>query len=201
MVLDLRLHGHDSWDLLAKLKRQGQTESIPLIVVSALDDRQKGFALGADAYGVKPITREWLIETLNALVPRSPAVRVLTVDDEETARFIIREMLPTADYEVLEATSGRDGLKRAREVAPDVVLLDMRLGDMSGAELSERLREDPATAAVPIIVVTSQRLSSDDERRLGSDCAVLSKSGLTRHALRTAIRQAVSTPNSENEPL
>jgi hypothetical protein len=56
--------------------------------------------------------------------------------------------------------------------------------------------EDPATAAVPIIVVTSQRLSSDDERRLGSDCPVLSKSGLTRDALRTAIRHAMSSADT-----
>jgi CheY-like chemotaxis protein len=77
----------------------------------------------------------------------------------------------------------------------------MRLGDMSGAEVSERLRDDPATAALPIIVVTSQRLTSDDERRLGSDCPVLSKSGLTRDALRAAIRQAVSTTAATNGPL
>lgn len=201
IVLDLRLHGHDSWDFLARLKRQQATESIPLIIVSTLDDRQKGFALGASAYGVKPIIREWLIETLDALVPRPATVRVLAVDDEETARFIIREMLPSSEFEVFEATSGRDGLRRARDVAPDVVLLDMRLGDMSGAEVSERLRDDPATASLPIIVVTSQRLSSDDERRLGSDCPVLSKSGLTRDALRTAIRQVVSTTANANGPM
>jgi signal transduction histidine kinase/CheY-like chemotaxis protein len=201
IVLDLWLHGHDSWDLLARLKRQHHTESIPLIIVSTLDDRQKGFALGASAYGVKPITPEWLIETLDTLVPRPATVRVLAVDDEETARFIIREMLPSSEFEIFEATSGRDGLRRARDVAPDVVLLDMRLGDMSGADVSERLREDPTTAALPIIVVTSQRLSPDDERRLGSDCPVLSKSGLTRDALRTAIRQAVSTTANANGPL
>jgi CheY-like chemotaxis protein len=107
IILDLRLHGHDSWDFLARLKRQEHTASIPLIIVSALDDQQKGLALGADAYGVKPITPEWLIATLDAMLPRSTTVRVLTVDDEETARFIIREMLPSSDYEVLEATSGR----------------------------------------------------------------------------------------------
>ena len=70
-----------------------------------------------------------------------------------------------------------------------------------GPSLSGRDRACDQPREAPIIVVTSQRLSSDDERRLGSDCAVLSKSGLTRDALRTAIRQAVSTLNSANGPM
>lgn len=191
IILDIRLHGQDSWDLVARLKRQVRTQSIPLVIVSTLDDRQKGFALGADAYGVKPLDREWLVRTLDLFVPRTQTLRVLSVDDEETARFIVREMLSGAEHEVIEASSGREALKRARESAPSVILLDVALGDISGIEVRERLRTDPATAHVPVVVVTSQRLSAEDERRLGADCAVLSKSSLTRESLRIAIRRAV----------
>lgn len=191
IVLDIRLHGQDSWEFLAQVKRDEKTASIPLLLVSAFDDRQKGFALGADACALKPLNRDWLLETLGRMVPEGDAVRVLTVDDEETYRFIVREMLNDAHYRVTEAGSGHDGLRLTRELQPDVVLLDLRLTDMNGLEVCERLREDPKTARVPVILVTSQQLSMEERRRFGVNRAVLSKSVLTRDALRGAIEQAV----------
>jgi CheY-like chemotaxis protein len=192
VVLDLRLHGHDAWDVLTRLKRDQRTSSIPVVIASTIDDQHKGFALGADAYAVKPLERGWLVETLDRLVPKPSSVRVLAVDDEETYRFIIREMLNDSDYELLEAGSGVDGLRLTRELEPDVILLDLRLTDMTGIELRERLRKQPKTAHVPTILVTSQTLSPDERERWGLVEPVLSKATLTREALRAAIRQAVS---------
>jgi CheY-like chemotaxis protein len=191
IVLDVRLHGEDAWDLLARFKRDDQTHPIPLLVVSTIDDRAKGFALGADAYGVKPISRDWLLGTLEALTPRSDAVRVLSVDDEETARFIVREMLNDPAYQLIEASSGSEGIRLAQEIAPDVILMDLRLTDMSGIDACERLRQLPDTADVPVILVTSQRVTEDDRRRYGAAGAILAKSALTRDGLRSAIHQVV----------
>jgi CheY-like chemotaxis protein len=192
IILDIRLHGEDAWDLLARLKRSDDTRSIPLIVSSTLDDQSKGFALGADAYGVKPINREWVVRTLQSLAPSEDGpTRVLSVDDEEASRYIIREMLNDSVHQVIEASSGEEGLVRARALVPDVILLDVRLTDMSGIDALERLREDPNTAGVPVVMVTSQTLSADDRRRLGRT-RVLSKGALTRDVLKTAIREAAS---------
>ena len=191
IVLDLRLQGHDSWDVLTRLKREDRTADIPLIITSSIDDRQKGYALGADAYGVKPIDRKWLIDTLESLVPKPSMVRVLSVDDEETYRFIIREMLNDSGYEVVEAGSGLDGLRLTHDLPPDVILLDLRLTDMTGIEMRERLRKQPKTANVPTILVTSQTLSAEERERWGIADPVLSKATLTRETLRAAIRQAV----------
>jgi signal transduction histidine kinase/DNA-binding response OmpR family regulator len=192
IVLDLRLQGQDAWDLLTKLKREERTASIPLVIASTTDDRRKGLALGASAYGVKPIDKQWLLKTLDALVPRRRAVRVLSVDDEETSRFIVREMLNDPTYEVFEASSGREGLRLAHELVPDVILLDFRLTDMTGADAHDHLRQDPAVAAVPVILVTSQTLSTEDRERLGSVGPVLPKSTLTRDGLRTAVHEAIA---------
>jgi len=193
IVLDLRLQGQDAWDFLAKLKRDTRTASIPVIVASTIDDRQKGFALGADAYAVKPVARDWLIDTLDSLSGRRPALRVLTVDDEETFRFIVSEMLSGPEFEVLQAKSGRDGIRLTKEAAPDVVLLDLRLTDMTGVDMCERLRQDPRTANTPVLLVTSQRLSVGDVERLGTTGpAVLQKARLTRESLRSAIRQVAA---------
>jgi signal transduction histidine kinase/DNA-binding response OmpR family regulator len=191
IVLDLKLHGHDSWDLLARLKRDDATRDIPLLIASTIDDVQKGYALGADAYQMKPISREWLLSTLDALVPHTEPSRVLVVDDEETSRFIMRGMLGSRDLQVAEATSGREALRMVREFQPHVMLLDLRLKDMSGVDVCDKLREDDATAHLPVILVTSGVLTSDERTRYGADRPVLSKSALTRAALTDAIQQVL----------
>ncbi len=122
-------------------------------------------------------------------------VRVLTVDDEEASRFIIRQMLNDRRHQLVEASSGHDGLTKAREASPDVILLDLRLTDMTGFDVFDRLRDDPTTAAVPVVVVTSQRLTEEERGRLSAAQAVLSKSSLTRNSLRTAIAKAI-TPDA-----
>jgi CheY-like chemotaxis protein len=116
---------------------------------------------------------------------------VLAVDDEEASRFIIRQMLNDRDHEVIEAATGGDGLSRAHERTPDIILLDLRLTDMTGFDVFDRLRQDPATASVPVVIITSQRLTDDDRRRLSSADIVLSKSTLTRDRLRMAIAEAL----------
>jgi CheY-like chemotaxis protein len=193
IILDLRLQGAEAWDFLTRLKREERTASIPVILASTIDDQQKGFALGAAAYGIKPIGRSWLLSKLEALVPDPRVVRVLTVDDEETYRFIVREMLNDPMYEVAEAGSGGDGLRLTHELPPDVILLDLRLTDMTGIQVCERLRQDPRTAKVPVILVTSQQLSSDESGSLAEVFAVLPKSTLTRDGLRSAIQEALWT--------
>ena len=193
VVLDIRLQGNEAWDLLARLKRDGARPNRPVIVLSTVDDQRKGYALGADAYHVKPIDAARLVETLDRFVATRDAVRVLAVDDEEASRFIIRQLLNDREHELVEAASGIDGLAKAHETPPDVILLDLRLTDMTGFDVFERLRDDPTTARVPVVVVTSQRLSDDDQRRLSAATAVLSKSSLTRNVLRTAIANAVTS--------
>jgi CheY-like chemotaxis protein len=192
IVLDIRLHGSEAWDLLARFKRDPAQASRPVIVVSTVDDQRKGYALGADAYCVKPVDPAGLVRTLDRLVVTREAVRVLTVDDEEASRFIIRQLLNDREHELVEASSGLDGLAKAHAAPPDVILLDLRLTDMTGFDVFARLRQDPATAAVPVVVVTSQRLSVEDKERLASAQAVLSKSALTRNLLRSTIASAVT---------
>jgi signal transduction histidine kinase/DNA-binding response OmpR family regulator len=199
IILDLRLQGEDAWDFLTKLKRESRTASIPLVITSTVDDRQKGLALGADAYGVKPVAKSWLLDTLDALVPRTTPLHVLAVDDEEAHRFIVREMLNDGSYEVEEASTGSEGLRQISRRVPDVVLLDLRLTDMSGLDVYDQLRDDQKTADVPVILVTSQSLSTHERERLRGS-TVLSKHALTREGLRTAIDHAVHPTRMGAQP-
>jgi signal transduction histidine kinase/DNA-binding response OmpR family regulator len=202
IVLDIRLFGDDTWHLLAKLKRDPATRSIPVIVVSTFDDQQKGLALGADAYAVKPIQKEWLLETLERVLEARGVLRVVAIDDEEAYRFIISEMLDDPRFDVTVAATAEEGLRAAQEIRPDVVLLDLELGDTDGIELRGKLRQNATTAEIPILVVTSHRVTDEQQRRLGGDGAgILSKAQLTRDALRSAIFETVAPNGPERRPI
>jgi signal transduction histidine kinase/CheY-like chemotaxis protein len=197
IVLDVRLQGDDSWDFLTKLKRDATTSAIPVILATTYDDRQKAQALGADAFALKPIEKNWLIRTLDKLLPSTAPLRVLSVDDEEAFQYIVREMLNDPRYEVRQAASGGEGLRLIHEVRPDILLLDWRLHDMNGNQLLDRLRRDSRTVDVPVVLVTAQRLSPDDLRDAG-DPPLLPKSALTRENLRAMIHQVVAARQPES---
>jgi signal transduction histidine kinase/CheY-like chemotaxis protein len=199
IILDVRLFGEDSWHLLAKLKRDPSTRSMPVVVISTFDDQQKGVALGADAYAVKPIQKEWLLQTLERMLETRDVLRVVAIDDEEAYRFIISEMLDDPQFDVTVAATASEGLRVAREIRPDVVLLDLELGDMDGSELRGHLRRDSATAHIPILVVTSHHVTEEQRRRLGDQSPILSKAQLTRDSLRSAILETVIPDRPEGE--
>lgn len=188
VLLDIHLHGREVWDLLIQLKRDGVTSNVPVLVLSTADHRRKAFGLGATAFGLKPIGRDWLLRTLETTQTEAP-VRVLTIDDEETFRFVVREALGSTDFRVEEASTATDGLAMIPTFRPDVVLVDLGLPDMSGEELTERLAADPVTRDLPIVVITSRPVGGQPVGRRVAK--VIPKGTLSREVLRAAIRDAV----------
>jgi two-component system cell cycle response regulator DivK len=93
---------------------------------------------------------------------------VLYVEDNEYNRKIVRQLLKKTTYRLREATDGEAALVMVREEAPDLVLMDVQLPKMSGLDVTRALRGDPATASIPIIVVTSFALSGDDQRAMAA---------------------------------
>ena len=89
---------------------------------------------------------------------------VLYVEDNEFNRKIIRQLLGSTTYRLLEATDGEQGVETAIDTKPDVILMDVQLPNLSGLDATRRLRQDPATAGIPIIVVTSFALSGDEHK-------------------------------------
>ena len=189
IILDVRLHGHDAWDLLIDFKRGASTADIPVIVVATVDDRRKALGLGASGFGLKPVDAPWLLRTLDALVPSGSPVRVLIVDDEEAFRFVLRESLSGLPYDVLEASSGREAIALAKEFHPDVILLDLQLPDMRGEDVAAQLANDPATSRAPVLIVSSE-LTAQPPIALPA-ARMIPKAALTRERLRAALRDAV----------
>jgi two-component system cell cycle response regulator DivK len=89
---------------------------------------------------------------------------ILYVEDNEFNRKIVKQLLAQTKYQLREATDGETGLRMAHEEAPDLILMDVQLPKMSGLEATRRLRADPQTAAIPIVVITSYALSGDAEK-------------------------------------
>jgi CheY-like chemotaxis protein len=90
IVLDLQLKGEDTWGLLARLKQDEATRSVPVIIVSNVDDQAKAIGLGADRYRLKPIERRWLLDNLNQLTQREGEKKILLIDDEEVTRYWLK---------------------------------------------------------------------------------------------------------------
>ena len=96
--------------------------------------------------------------------------RILIVEDTEDNRRILRDLLPAAGYEILEAMDGAEGVKMALAELPDLILMDIQLPVIDGYEAARRLKADPATRHIPVVAVTSYALSGDEDKALASGC-------------------------------
>ncbi len=96
--------------------------------------------------------------------------RILVVEDQEDNRQIIRDLLSAKGYELVEATTGEEGLKLAATGKPDLILMDIQLPGMDGYEVTRRIKAKPELNHIPIIVVTSYALSGDDKKAFDAGC-------------------------------
>jgi two-component system cell cycle response regulator DivK len=96
--------------------------------------------------------------------------RILVVEDQEDNRRIIRDLLTAGGYELIEATTGDEGVAAARRERPDLILMDIQLPGIDGYEATRRIKADPALEHIPIIAVTSYALSGDDQKAFAAGC-------------------------------
>jgi CheY-like chemotaxis protein len=181
IVLDILLPRLDGWDVLARAKADPAIADIPIVVVSMLDERGKGFALGAADYLVKPVQREALLGTLRRVARpmggRNGHARVLAIDDDPLALELIQAVLGPEGYEVLKASSGQEGVRVARREHPGLVILDLLMPGLDGFAVVERLRGDPATASIPIVILTSRGMDPEERARLNGQISHLARKG------------------------
>jgi signal transduction histidine kinase/CheY-like chemotaxis protein len=121
------------------------------------------------------------------------SAKILIVDDDEAARYVIRRFLAESFFTIIEASNGPEGLRRAREDRPRVIFLDLMMPQMSGFEVLEQLESDPVTRNIPVIIITSKLLKDRERRPLdGKAVAVLSKETASREAALASVRQAMA---------
>ena len=192
IILDILLRGEDAWKLLAELKSNATTRRTPVIVITSVDDERKTRSLGANAYARKPIDRRWLLDELRRATGQPAIRRVLVIDDDEVSRYLMRRLLDELPCVITEATTGTDGLRRVRQEAPDAILLDLAMPDLSGEAVLAELRADAATASVPVVIVTSKVLDDVERARLSQHALAIVDKGTDRRTAAAQIRDALT---------
>ena len=198
IVLDILLRGEDSWTWLAELKTESATREIPVLVITSVDDERKGLSLGADAYCLKPIGRDTLISQLQDLTGLNAEISgaeqsfkkgnaqpcVLIIDDEPVDRYILVRLLEQQPCIIEQAASGFEGLKILREIKPDLIFLDLNMPGLSGYEVLNHIKANPATRNIPVAVVTSAEPGAHQRQELeGKAYALMNKVDLSAKAI------------------
>jgi signal transduction histidine kinase/DNA-binding response OmpR family regulator len=194
ITLDLALPGLSGWEVLRALKKDPATKSIPVVIISMMDNRELGLTLGADDYFQKPVDRMQLLARLNEIAPpKAPAARLLLVDDDPAIHEFFDSELKDLGYAVDHAHSGAEGLEMAGKTRHDAIILDLMMPDVTGFEVATALKERQETAGVPIVVLTAKDLSSADRSRLhGKIAALVPKGRSAPSRLVNAIRELES---------
>jgi len=166
--LDVFLPDMLGWNVLSQLKQNSLTRHIPVQIVTLDEDRQHGLARGAFSFVTKPTTREGIADALSKIKefaqPRRR--RLLVVEDNKAEQMSIRELLGHDDIEIVNAGTGDEALSAMRDQTCDCVVLDLRLPDMSGFEVLEKMRSESALADVPVVVFTGRELSAEEDAQL-----------------------------------
>jgi signal transduction histidine kinase/DNA-binding response OmpR family regulator/CHASE3 domain sensor protein len=195
ITLDLLMPVMDGWTFLQESSADAELARIPVIVVSLADDLTHGYSLGASAVLGKPIRRDELYAALNTVhlrpTERGPA-HVLVVDDDPKAVDLVSDYLTSFGHQVHKAYGGAHGIAITEGEHPDLVILDLMMPEVNGFMVVEKLRENPRTADIPIIVLTAKIVSADERRRLnGHIVAIAEKSGIDRAAFLAEVNRAV----------
>jgi signal transduction histidine kinase/CheY-like chemotaxis protein len=199
VVLNLAQGGY-AWRQMRELRRRLTDSSLPIILCPLVGEHQLGHSLGVMGYLVKPVTREALTALLDRL-GRSTH-RILVVDDDPRMVRILSRLLQATEREVelIRAYNGQEGLCEMRRQRPDLVLLDLIMPEMDGYAVLARMREEPELRHVPVVVVTAQARTPEEERRLGGRMLFVSTgAGFTNEEALTYLRSilnAVGVPST-----
>ena len=156
------------WTVLNQLKQDPATRHIPVQMLTLDEDRHHGLAMGAFAFVTKPTTPERLDAAFERIKGYASArrKRLLVVEDNPAEQQSIRELLGYDDIDVTVAATGTQALAAVNDQQFDCIVLDLRLPDMSGFEVLERLRDTPTLSDLPVVVFTGKELTAEEDARL-----------------------------------
>jgi PAS domain S-box-containing protein len=194
ITLDVLMPGGDGFQALVALKAVPETENIPIIVVSIIDNKQVGFALGAVDYLIKPINKQALLNSLHKHIPDAADEdsSILLVDDDSQTLELVQETLRSAGYETQSVRSGARALQVLGSKLVGAVVLDLMMPGMDGFEVIRHIRQQPTLKNLPVFVMTAKTLQQDELLLLNSEAqALIEKNGSWHHQLVVEIGQAI----------
>jgi ammonium transporter len=185
ITLDVMMPEMDGWSVLATLKSDPELADIPVIMLTIVDDKQRGFALGATDYLTKPIDRDRLTALIRQHQQQHAAgsaqARILIVEDDPSTRDMLKRLIEREGWPVITADNGRAALRCIAEQPPALILLDLMLPQMDGFEVISALRSAEIWRTIPVIVVTAMDLNKQDRLRLNGYVEQILQKGSYHH--------------------
>ena len=199
ITLDVLMPGKSGWETLHQLKTHPLTASIPVIIVSVVDETKSGYALGAAEYLVKPVSKKVLIAAIRRHVRSGleGSARILVIDDETETLQLVSEVLKSAEYLPLLATSGEQALDILSRTSVDAILLDLLMPEMDGFEVLHRIKADPGLRDIPVFILTAKDLNENEMQLLRTHVEALYFKGTPwRQELLAQLQKAVGARGS-----
>jgi PAS domain S-box-containing protein len=165
ITLDVLMPGGTGFETLVALRKMPETANIPIIIVSIVDQKQVGFALGAADYFIKPIRKPVLLETIRKHVPTASNdddAAILLVDDDPRTLELLEETLRSAGYETQSVQSGARALEVLSSKLVSAVLLDLLMPGIDGFEVIRHVRKEATLKELPIFVMTGKTLAQEE---------------------------------------
>ena len=168
ILLDMRLPDHSGLTVLERLKENPATRHIPVHVVSVEDRKEAALQMGAVGYAMKPTTREELKDVFSRLEAKlaQKVKRILLVEDDALQRESMSRLIEDVDIEITAVEFGAKALELLRDTVFDCMIIDLKLPDMDGSELLERMAKEDICSFPPVIVYTGRNLTRDEEAAL-----------------------------------
>jgi CheY-like chemotaxis protein/nitrogen-specific signal transduction histidine kinase len=149
ITLDVMMPEMDGWSVLAELKADAELRDVPVIMLTMVDDPERGFSLGAADYATKPVDRARLSQILKKYTCANPPCPVLLVEDDVATRAVTRNILEKEGWKVSEAENGKVALQKMEEERPTLILLDLMMPEMDGFEFADCVRQHPEWRSIP----------------------------------------------------
>ena len=182
----------DGWAVLKELKADSLLREVPVIMLTMVDDTERGFRLGAADYVTKPVNRRRLSKILKRYSCSTPECPILVVDDEPLTRSSMRKMLEKQGCRVTEAENGEVALASMKDDRPNLIFLDLLMPVMDGFQFAEQMRLHPEWGTIPIVVVTAKELTHAERHRLnGYVETILNKEGDSKEELLRQVMKAL----------
>jgi CheY-like chemotaxis protein len=194
IILDILMPGMDGWSVLSQLKTTPGLADVPIILLTMLENKDMGFALGAADYLTKPIDAQKLIPVIERHRSTPPTGSVLVVEDDPASRELVVRMLQKEGIGVVEASNGKEALEALQTgPAPDLIVLDLLMAEMDGFEFLREVRPHPEWSRIPVVVVSSLDLNNEAQQVLkGQVEHIFQKGRFAREDLLREVRETIN---------
>jgi signal transduction histidine kinase/CheY-like chemotaxis protein len=191
ITLDIMMPQKDGWQVLRELKQTPETQDIPVVILSIIDNKRLGFSLGAAEYIVKPVERQVLLRKLRNLEKTILIKKVLIVDNEPDT-IELGNVLKEAGYQITIANNSKDAIKAVNDFVPDLIVLNLMMPEVSGFDVIEYLKTEEGIKDIPLVVITHKDLTKKEiEEMNGRIQGILNKGVLDREDLLKELKSTI----------